>query len=79
MMLGTKDYYQTNRVNCFELCKNKIYFAAFIGNGRSLKYWATFDEANGISTVDEYMDKVALLSNGGYKGAWSGWRIAIAV
>lgn len=36
---------------------------AEVGNGRSLKYWTTFDEANGISTIDDYMDKMALMSN----------------
>lgn len=36
---------------------------AEVGNGRSLKYWTTFDEANGISTVDDYMNQMALLSN----------------
>ena len=38
---------------------------AEVGNGRSLKYWTTFDEANGISTVDDYMNQMALLSNWG--------------
>ena len=38
---------------------------AKVGSGRSLKYWTTFDEANGISTVDDYMNKMALLSNWG--------------
>lgn len=38
---------------------------AEVGSGRSLKYWTTFDEANGISTVDDYMNKMALLSNWG--------------
>lgn len=37
---------------------------AEVGSGRSLKYWTTFDEANGISTVDDYMNQMALyLSN----------------
>ena len=38
---------------------------AKVGSGRSLKYWTTFDEANGISIVDDYMNKMALLSNWG--------------
>ena len=38
---------------------------AEVGSGRSLKYWTTFDEANGISTVDDYMKQMALLSNWG--------------
>ena len=38
---------------------------AEVGSGRSLKYWTTFDEANGISTIDDYMDKMALMSNWG--------------
>lgn len=38
---------------------------AEVGSGRSLKYWTTFDEANGISTVDDYMNQMALLSNWG--------------
>lgn len=38
---------------------------AEVGNGRSLKYWTTTDEANGISTIEEYMDKMALMSDWG--------------
>ena len=38
---------------------------AEVGSGRSLKYWTTFDEANNISTIDDYMDKMALMSNWG--------------
>ena len=38
---------------------------AEVGSGRSLKYWTTFDEANGISTIDGYMNKMALMSNWG--------------
>ena len=38
---------------------------AEVGSGRSLKYWTTFDTANGISTVDVYMNQMALLSNWG--------------
>ena len=38
---------------------------AEVGSGRSLKYWTTFDAANGISTVDDYMNEMALLSNWG--------------
>ena len=38
---------------------------AEVGSGRSLKYWTTFDEANGISTVYDYMNQMALLSNWG--------------
>ena len=36
-----------------------------VGSGRSLKYWTTFDAANGIRTVDDYMNQMALLSNWG--------------
>ncbi len=36
-----------------------------VGDGRSLRYWTTFDEMNGISTIDDYMDKMALLSEWG--------------
>ena len=36
-----------------------------VGSGRSLKYWTTFDAANRISTVDDYMNQMALLSNWG--------------
>ena len=28
-------------------------------------YWTTYDEMNGISTVDDYMNKMALLSDWG--------------
>ena len=38
---------------------------AEVGSGRSLKYWTTFDAANRISTVDDYMNQMALLSNWG--------------
>ncbi|MDE7434357.1 MAG: hypothetical protein K2N01_00855 [Lachnospiraceae bacterium] len=38
---------------------------AEVGNGRSLKYWTTFDEANEISTIEDYMDRMALMSNWG--------------
>ncbi|MBQ5558984.1 MAG: hypothetical protein IIT46_04295 [Lachnospiraceae bacterium] len=38
---------------------------AEVGSGRSLKYWTTIEEANGISTIDEYMDNMALLSDWG--------------
>lgn len=31
----------------------------------SLRYWTTVDEANGISTIDEYMNKMALSSEWG--------------
>ena len=36
-----------------------------IGIERSLKYWTTTCEANNISTVEEYMDKMALLKEWG--------------
>lgn len=47
------------------MCLVQFHSNAEVGNGRSLKYWTTFDEANGISTVDDYMNKMALLSNCG--------------
>ena len=43
----------------------QFHSSAEVGNGRSLKYWTTFDEANGISTVDGYMNRMALMSNWG--------------
>ncbi|BCN32407.1 hypothetical protein [Anaeromicropila herbilytica] len=56
--------------------ENDLYLVQFhsdaaIGQGRSLKYWTTFDEANGISTIDDYMDKMALLSNWGARDSVS--------
>ncbi len=33
----------------------------------SLKYWTTEDEANGITTVKEYMDKLALSKDWGLR------------
>lgn len=36
-----------------------------VGVSRSLKFWTTTYEANGISTVEEYMDKMALLREWG--------------
>ena len=49
--------------------KEDLYLVQFhsnaeVGSGRSLKYWTTFD-ANRISTVDDYMNQMALLSNWG--------------
>ena len=48
--------------------KEDLYLVQFhsnaeVGSGRSLKYWTTFDAANRISTVDDYMNQMALLSN----------------
>ena len=50
--------------------KEDLYLVQFHSNaevvsGRSLKYWTTFDAANRISTVDDYMNQMALLSNWG--------------
>ena len=50
--------------------KEDLYLVQFhsnaeVGSGRSLKYWTTFDAANRISTVDDSMNKMALLSNWG--------------
>ena len=50
--------------------KEDLYLVQFhsnaeVGSGRSLKYWTTFDAANGIRTVDDYMNQMALLSNWG--------------
>ena len=49
--------------------KEDLYLVQFhsnaeVGSGRSLKYWTTF-AANRISTVDDYMNQMALLSNWG--------------
>lgn len=38
---------------------------AEVGRKRSLKYWTTIEEANGLSTVEEYKDKTALLNEWG--------------
>jgi len=56
--------------NIYNVVDKDMYLVQFhsgaeVGSGRSLKYWTTFDEANGISTTDEYMDKMALLSDWG--------------
>ena len=50
--------------------KEDLYLVQFhsnaeVGSGRSLKYWTTFDAANRISTVHDYMNQMALLSNWG--------------
>ena len=50
--------------------KEDLYLVQFhsnaeVGSGRSLKYWTTFDAANRISTVDDYMNQMVLLSNWG--------------
>ena len=50
--------------------KEDLYLVQFhsnaeVGSGRSLKYWTTFDAANRISTVEDYMNQMALLSNWG--------------
>ena len=52
------------------IIKEDLYLVQFhsnaeVGSGRSLKYWTTFDAANRISTVDDYMNQMALLSNWG--------------
>lgn len=44
---------------------------AAVGSGRSLKFWTTAEEANKFSTIDEYMDKMALLSEWGERGTVS--------
>ena len=59
------DGYEIKNVIDEDLCLVQFHSNAEVGNGRSLKYWTTFDEANGISTVDDYMNKMALLSNCG--------------
>ena len=59
------DGYEIKNVIDEDLCLVQFHSNAEVGNGRSLKYWTTFDEANGISTVDDYMNKMALLSNWG--------------
>ena len=43
----------------------QFHSGAKVGEGRSLKYWTTIDQANDISTIDDYMNKMALLSEWG--------------
>lgn len=43
----------------------QLHSDAIVGQGRSLKYWTTYDEMNRISTIDDYMDKMALMSDWG--------------
>ncbi len=57
--------YQINTTIDKDLYLVQFHSSAELGKGRSLKYWTTFDEANNISTIDDYMDKMALLSNWG--------------
>ena len=57
--------YEIKNVIDEDLYLVQFYANVEVGSGRSLKYWTTFDEANGISTVDEYMNQMALLSNWG--------------
>jgi hypothetical protein len=59
------DGYQIKNVVDKDLYLVQFHSNANVGSGRSLKYWTTFDEANGISTIDDYMDKMALMSNWG--------------
>ena len=56
--------------NIYSVVDKDMYLVQFhsgaeVGSGRSLKYWTTIEEANGISTIDEYMDNMALLSDWG--------------
>lgn len=44
---------------------------AAVGEGRSLKFWTTAQEANKFSTVEEYMDSMGLLSEWGGRGTVS--------
>ncbi|MBQ4068115.1 MAG: hypothetical protein IJC76_02575, partial [Lachnospiraceae bacterium] len=57
--------YQINTVIDEDLYLVQFHSSAEVGNGRSLKFWTTTDEANSISTIDDYMDKMALLSDWG--------------
>lgn len=44
---------------------------AAVGQGRSLKFWTSAEEANKFSTIDEYMNNMALLSEWGDRGTVS--------
>ena len=57
--------YEIKNVVSEDLYLVQFHSNAKVGSGRSLKYWTTFEEANGISTIDDYMNKMALLSNWG--------------
>ena len=57
--------YEIKNVIKEDLYLVKFHSNAEVGSGRSLKYWTTFDAANRISTVDDYMNQMALLSNWG--------------
>ena len=48
-----------------------------VGQGRSLKFWTTAKEANKISTVEEYMNSMALLKEWGNRGTVSVARIPV--
>lgn len=50
-----------------------------VGSGRSLKRWTTFDEANGISTKDDYLDKMAVMSDWGARDNTSIAKIPIGI
>ncbi len=43
----------------------QLHSNAEIGKGRSLKYWTTVDEAKNFKSIDDYMDRMALLSDWG--------------
>ena len=57
--------YEIKNVVSEDLYLVQFHSNAEVGSGRSLKYWTTFDAANRISTVDDYMNQMALLSNWG--------------
>lgn len=59
------DGYEIRHVVDKDMYLVQFHSNAEVGSGRSLKYWTTFDEANGISTINDYMDKMALMSNWG--------------
>lgn len=46
-----------------------------VGQGRSLKFWTTAEAANKFSTVEEYMNSMALLKEWGSRGTVSVARI----
>ncbi len=64
-LVNFNDGYEIKNVVDKDLYLVQFHSDAKVGYGRSLKYWTTFDEANGISTIDDYMDKMALLSDWG--------------
>ena len=52
-MVNFNSGYEIKNVVSEDLYLVQFHSNAKVGSGRSLKYWTTFEEANGISTIDD--------------------------